>query len=99
MVEWHHRLNEYEFEQTLGDSEGQASLACCSPWDHKESDTAQRLDSSRAENLAFHIFPISSGLDYQNHYTILVLEISVVLLHYGISLGHRQLPILGCLEY
>ena len=31
MVGWHHRLNEHEFEQTLGDSEGQESLACCSP--------------------------------------------------------------------
>ena len=30
MVGWHHRLNGYEFEQTLGDSEGQGSLACCS---------------------------------------------------------------------
>ena len=28
MVGWHHRLNEHEFEQTLGDSEGQASLVC-----------------------------------------------------------------------
>ena len=27
MVEWHHRLNGHEFEQTLGDSEGQGSLA------------------------------------------------------------------------
>ena len=27
-----------EFEQTLGDSEGQGRLVCCSPWDHKESD-------------------------------------------------------------
>ena len=32
MVEWHHRLNGHEFEQTLGDSEGQGSLVCCSPW-------------------------------------------------------------------
>ena len=38
MVGWHHRLNEHEFEQTLGDSEGQRSLVCCSPWGHKESD-------------------------------------------------------------
>ena len=30
MVGWHHRLNGHEFEQTLGDSEGQGSLACCS---------------------------------------------------------------------
>ena len=38
MVAWHHRINGHEFEQTLGDSEGQGSLACCSPWGHKESD-------------------------------------------------------------
>ena len=31
MVGWYHRLNGHEFEQTLGDSEGQGSLACCSP--------------------------------------------------------------------
>ena len=31
MVGWHHRLNGHEFEQTLGDSEGQGSLVCCSP--------------------------------------------------------------------
>ena len=29
---WHHRLNGHEFEPTLGDSEGQGSLSCCSPW-------------------------------------------------------------------
>ena len=32
VVGWHHRLNGCEFEQTLGDSEGQGRLACCSPW-------------------------------------------------------------------
>ena len=32
---------EHEFEQTLGDGEGQGSLACCSPWGHKESDMAE----------------------------------------------------------
>ena len=31
MVEWHHRLNGHEFEQTPGDGEGPGSLACCSP--------------------------------------------------------------------
>ena len=38
MVGWHHQLNGHEFEPTLGDSGGQKSLACCSPWGHKESD-------------------------------------------------------------
>ena len=32
MVGWHHRLSGHEFEKTPGDSEGQGSLACCSPW-------------------------------------------------------------------
>ena len=32
MVGWHHRLNGHEFVQTLGDSEGQRSLACYSLW-------------------------------------------------------------------
>ena len=32
MVGWHHRLNGHEFEQAPGDSEGQGSLVCCSPW-------------------------------------------------------------------
>ena len=35
---WHHQLNGHEFDQTPGDSEGQGSLACCSPWGPKESD-------------------------------------------------------------
>ena len=38
VIEWHHWLNGHEFGQTLGDSEGQRSLACCSPWDPKELD-------------------------------------------------------------
>ena len=44
MVGWHHRLNGYEFEQTLGDGEEQGSLAGCSPWDCKELDTTQQLN-------------------------------------------------------
>jgi len=38
MVIWHHQVNGHEFEQTLGDSEAQGSLPCCSPWGHKELD-------------------------------------------------------------
>ena len=39
MVDGHHWLNAQEFEQPSIESEGQGSLACCSPWGHKESDT------------------------------------------------------------
>ena len=38
MAGWHHWLNEHEFEQTPGDSEGQGSPAGCSSCGHKESD-------------------------------------------------------------
>ena len=38
MVGWHHHLNGHEFEQALGVGDGQGSLACCNPWDHKELD-------------------------------------------------------------
>ena len=39
LVGWHHQLDGHEFEQSLGVSDGQGSLAYCSPWGHKESDT------------------------------------------------------------
>ena len=41
MVGWHHQLNGHEFQQTLGDSEGQGSLVCCSSWGRKELDTTE----------------------------------------------------------
>ena len=39
------RLNGHEFEQTPGDSKGQGSLACCSPWSPKESDMTEPLNN------------------------------------------------------
>ena len=43
MVGWHHCLDGHEFEQALGIGDGQGSLACCSPWGHKESDTCGNM--------------------------------------------------------
>ena len=44
MVGWHHQLNGHEFEQAPGAGDGQGSLACCSPWGHKESVKTERPD-------------------------------------------------------
>ena len=44
MVGWHHRLNGHDFEQVLGAGDGQGSLACCSPWGHKELNTTDQLN-------------------------------------------------------
>ena len=41
MVGWHYRLNGRELEQAPKVGDGQGSLACCSPWDHKELDTTE----------------------------------------------------------
>ena len=45
MVGWHHWLSGREFEQALGDGEGQGSLACCSPW-VAELDMTQQLNEN-----------------------------------------------------
>ena len=42
---WHHRLNRYESEQAPGDNEGQESLACHSPWGHKELEMTEQLNN------------------------------------------------------
>ena len=44
MVGWRHQLNGREFEQAPGVGDGQGSLACCSPWGRKESDTSKQLN-------------------------------------------------------
>ena len=50
MVGSHHQLNGHEFKQVPGDGEGhlgKGSLACCSPWIHKESDTTDQLNNNK----------------------------------------------------
>ena len=48
---WHHQLDGHEFEQAPGVGDGQGrSLACCSPWGCKESDTTEQLNWTEAKN-------------------------------------------------
>ena len=50
MVGWHHRLDGHEFDQALGNGEGQGSLACCSPWGRKgSSDMTERLNNDNSD--------------------------------------------------
>ena len=46
MAGWYHQFNGHEFEQTLGGSVGQGSLACCSSWGRKESDMTEQLNNN-----------------------------------------------------
>ena len=79
MVGWHHRLNEHEFEQTLGDSDGQASLVCCSPRGSNESDRTEQLNNN--------IFSIVCVLSRFRHVRLFVVLWTVVqtLLSMGFS--------------
>ena len=50
MVGGHHQLDRHEFEQTPGDSEGQGSLMCYSPWSHKELDMTEQQQKPLQNN-------------------------------------------------
>ena len=50
MIGWHHWFNGHEFEQTLGDCEGQGDLMCCSPWGQKESDMSDWATTTHRRN-------------------------------------------------
>ena len=54
--------NGHGFEQAPGDGEGQGSLACCSPWARKESDTIQRLNNNGLKGFVASVEAWSPGL-------------------------------------
>ena len=59
MVGWHHQLNGHEFEPASGVGDGQGSLACYSPWGHKELDMTEQLNwfhHNLANKKCCHIF-------------------------------------------
>ena len=51
MVGWQHQLNGHEFEQTLGNGEGQGSLVYCSPWGFKELYVTEQFNSNNKQKL------------------------------------------------
>ena len=57
MVGWHHQLNGHELESTPGVGDGQGGLGCCSPWDRKELDTTEQLNSTpiRLNSFIYHL--------------------------------------------
>ena len=68
MVGWYHWLNGYEFEQTLGDSEGQGSLAYCSPWGCKELNMTWQLNNhnNMIETVIYHVLSVVFSSIWQN---------------------------------
>ena len=62
MVGWHHWFDGHEFEQAPGVGDGQGSLACCSPWGHKESDMTEWVNYTDPLGLTGWISLQSKGL-------------------------------------
>ena len=58
MVGWHHLLNAHRFEEAPGVGDGQGSLACCSPWGHKEWDVTERLNNNKCLKVFCLSFPL-----------------------------------------
>ena len=86
MVGWHHQLNGHEFEQTLGDSEGQGSLVCCSPLGHRESDATEGLNNNLLSlplHILFVLFKMQNPLSGSISILLKILSfITDILLHH-----------------
>ena len=80
MVEWPPNFNGHEFEQAPGDGKGQGSLACCSPWDCKESDVTEGLNNNRIW---------SSGIYSRNAKMFQCLQ-SISLIHHIIKMKDKN---------
>ena len=102
MAEWHYWLNGHELEKTPRDSDGQGSLACCSPWGHKELDTTEQLnnDDLLSNHLSSSIktstyFSISVHKNYSSlsvYPVSLLLSLTIVILDHPILQGMLTEP-------
>ena len=61
IVKWHNWFNGRELEQTPGDTEGQGSLACCSPWGCKYLDTTEQLNNNEQHHDPVEFIPVLQG--------------------------------------
>ena len=66
MIEWHHQFSGHEFEQALGDGEGQGSLASCSPWGCKELDMTSNWRATQMLRKSYDFSPYSEDVVYYN---------------------------------
>ena len=76
MVRQHHRLNGHEFEQSLGNSEGQGNMVCCRPWGYKELDMTQQLNNN---NHIYCMLQFLEGLYLQQTDSMTLEEIVIII--------------------
>ena len=91
MVRLHHWLNGHEFEQTLGDSEGQGSLACYSPWSHKDSDITSWLNKNKYFIQIFFFWPVPLFSFTIPSWTPYYIQLSWILIRYFVEWPLRDI--------
>ena len=79
IIRWHHRLNGLEFEQTLGDGEGQGSLASCSPWGGKESDMTLATEQQHNLHITGNHFFSNIFQDFWHKFSLFLKPASMLL--------------------
>ena len=72
MVEWNHWFNGNELGQTLGDSEGQGGLMCCSLWSRKELDTTEQLNNDNLDVTDSHPWLKDRSSCRKSHFTAIL---------------------------
>ena len=91
MARSHHRCNEHELGQTLGDAEGQGGVVCCSPWGCKESDTTGQLNDNKFYFLckksfypcnAYNILKSIQKHEYSDSMDVLFIYKELLVLYY-----------------
>ena len=74
MVGWHHWLDGHEFEQALGDGEGQGSLACCSPQGHKDLNMTEQANNNMYTALLNKTVQCNSGYNLRHLLNMTILS-------------------------
>ena len=72
MVGWHHQLVGHDLEQAPGVGDREGSLACCRPWDHRESDRTERLNWLTGKKMT--LFPDHCGKVLMLHHRYLFIN-------------------------
>ena len=96
---WHHWLGGHEFEPALGVGDAQGSLACCSPWDRKESDMTEWLNWTDIFLYAFlleiHVFYIYMEISF-THIMLLYVSLELDSTHLNFGIHHKMVQVTQC---
>ena len=98
MVWWHQWLNGYVFEQAPGVGDGQGSLVCCSPWEHKQLDTTEWLNWFKSKDKT-KIWALKKGGYYFLPFWGLSFHLVYSFLCCANDFKFNQVPLVYCCFY